>query len=499
MSSFSTLEATLREINDLRAAAAVLSWDQTTYMPPRGGEGRGRQLATLHRLAQTRLSDPALGERLEAERARTRDDPDGYPARLVNAAIRERDRSCRVSPELWGEIHEHQARSYQAWVAARPRNDFASVKPILERTLELSRRVSDCFDGHAHVADPLIAFSDEGMTVETLRELFGELRSFLTPLVEAIARAEAPDDACLSRRYPIEDQIRFGEAVIRDFGFDFSRGRQDRSPHPFMTRFAAGDIRITTRLDEVDLAGGLFGTLHECGHALYELGIDPAYDATPLGTGVSAGVHESQSRLWENLVGRSRRFWRGRYPALQAAFPDQLARVSCDEFYAAVNRVQPGLIRTEADEVTYNLHVIVRFDLELALLEGSLAVADLPDAWRERYRRDLGITPPDDKDGVLQDVHWFSGLIGGAFQGYTIGNVLAAQFYECALGAHPSIEDEIEAGRFDTLHGWLRENVYRHGAAYRAPELVRRVTGGDMDAAPYRRYLTTKFGALYRL
>jgi carboxypeptidase Taq len=258
-------------------------------------------------------------------------------------------------------------------------------------------------------------------------------------------------------------------------------------------------VRITTRIDEYDLGNALFSTMHEAGHALYELGIDPVYASTALDTGVSAGVHESQSRLWENIVGRSRRFWEHYYPALQAAFPAQLADVDVDAFHRAVNRVTPSLIRTEADEVTYNLHVIIRFGLELELLEGKLTIDELPEAWHARYQENLGVRAPDDRDGVLQDVHWFGGPIGGSFQGYTLGNIMASQFYAAALTAHPEIEDEIGAGRFATLHTWLRENIYRHGSKYTVQDLLTRVTGQPLTIVPYLDYLRTKYSAIYGL
>jgi carboxypeptidase Taq len=248
---------------------------------------------------------------------------------------------------------------------------------------------------------------------------------------------------------------------------------------------------------EDDLGDALFSTMHEAGHALYEQGIHPDYEGTPLARGTSAGVHESQSRLWENLVGRSRGFWQCFYPQLQAVFPDQLGSVPLETFYRAINKVERSLIRTDADEVTYNLHVMIRFDLELALLEGSLAVRDLPEAWRERYRADLGIVPPDDRDGVLQDVHWYHGSIGGGFQGYTLGNILSAQFFDSAVRAHPEIPTQIAQGEFVTLHTWLKENLYQHGRKYTAPEIIERATGEPLTITPYIRYLKTKYGELY--
>jgi len=287
--------------------------------------------------------------------------------------------------------------------------------------------------------------------------------------------------------------------MIRTVGYDYERGLQAVSPHPFTTKFSIGDVRFTARLVPNDLGEAAFGFLHEGGHALYEQGVDWSLEGTPLGTGTSSGVHESQSRLWENIVGRSQGFWTYWYPRLQVAFPEQLGGVPLEVFYRAINKVQRSLIRTEADEVTYNLHVMIRFGLEMDMLEGKVAVRDLPEVWRERYRSDLGIAPPDDRDGVLQDVHWYGGNIGGAFQGYTLGNVLGAQFYATALREHPEIPMEIASGRSDTLLGWLRDKIYRHGSKFNPSELVERVTGGPIQIEPYVAYLRSKYGDLYQL
>jgi carboxypeptidase Taq len=370
---------------------------------------------------------------------------------------------------------------------------------MLEKTLALSRELADFFPGYEHIADPLIDFSDYGMKAASVRAVFDQLRDQLVPLVRSITSQPPADDACLHRSFPVEDQESFFTDIVKAFGYDFDRGRCDISPHPFTTGFSIGDVRITVRYQENDLSEALFSALHESGHAMYEQGIDTAYEGTPLAGGSSAGVHESQSRLWENIVGRSRGFWQCYYPKLQETFSDQLGSVSLDTFYRAINKVQRSLIRTDADEVTYNLHVMLRFGLELDLLEGKLAVRDLPEAWRERFEADLGIAPPDDRDGVLQDVHWYDGIIGGAFQGYTLGNILSAQFYQAALEAHPEIPSQIARGEFASLHGWLQDHIYAHGSKYTAPELIERVTGGPLCVDPYIAYLRTKYGELYAL
>jgi carboxypeptidase Taq len=494
MDDFTELTIRLAEHNDLVSAAALLRWDQATYMPEGGTAARGRQLATLDRLAHDRLTDPELRRLLD--RVRPADD---FQDRLIRVARHDVERETRVPAAFVGAFANHRAELFERWTRARPANDFAAVRDLLARSVEMSREYASFFAPFEHPIDPLIELADPGVRAATLRTLFAQLRAELVPLVEAITAKPPADDSCLRGFYPEDQQLAFGTMVAAKFGYDAARGRQDKTHHPFMTKFSLGDVRITTRVDPHYLAEALFSTLHETGHALYEQNIDPRYEATPLADGASFGVHESQSRLWENLVARSLPFWTGQYPALQAMFPAQLGGVSLDAFYRAINRVERSLVRTAADEVTYCLHVIMRFDFECALLDGSLAVRDLPEAWRARITADLGVTPTTDADGCMQDVHWFDGYVGGAFQSYALGNLMSAQFFDAALRAHPAIPSEIEAGRFDTLRGWLARNIHTHGRARSADELVRDATGAPLSHEPYIRYLTTKYGALYDL
>jgi carboxypeptidase Taq len=494
------LKACLREINDLESAAWLLEWDQMTYMPPGGAEARGRQLATLERLAHERRTDPDLGRLLDDLAPYADSLPyDSDAASLIRVAHRDFERHRRVPAAFMAELQSHLTASYQAWTAARPANDFAAIRPYLEKTLDLSRQYASYFPDPEHIADPLIDLNDYGMKASTLRALFGDLRAQLVPLVRAITAQPPADDSCLRQHFPEKEQWDFGLEVVTHFGYDLERGRQDKSPHPFTTEFSIDDVRITVRCREEFLGELMFGSMHEGGHAMYGQGVSPDLEGTPLAMSPSAGADESQSRLWENIVGRSRPFWTFFYPRLQAIFPDQLGSVTFDTFYRAINKVERSLIRTDADEVTYNLHIMLRFDLELAMLEGDLAVRDLPDAWRERMQADLGIVPPDDRDGVLQDIHWYIGMIGGMFQGYTLGNIMGAQFFESALQAHPEIPAEMEKGEFGTLHGWLKDNIYHHGLKFTTSELLERVTGGPMSIAPYMRYLRQKYGELYDL
>lgn len=498
---FQELKSRLLEVNDISSAAGLLHWDQSTYMPPGGAAARGRQMATLRRLSHEKFTDPEIGKLLDALAPYEESlDYDSDEASMIRVARRDYERATKIPSDFMAEVTSHTSESYQVWTEARPANDFARVSPYLEKTLDYSRQAADFFPGYEHIADPLIESSDYGMKATEVSRVFAELREELVPIVSAITSQEPADDSCLHQHFPEEQQLAFGLEVAKQFGYDMNRGRQDKTHHPFMTKFSLGDVRITTRTKDNFLGDGLFSTLHETGHALYEQGIRMDLEGTPLAGGTSSGVHESQSRLWENMVGRSRGFWYHFYPQLQSVFPEQLGSVSRDTFNRAINKVECSLIRTNADEVTYNLHVMLRFDLELAMLEGKLEIRDLPNAWRERFEADFGIVPPDDKDGVMQDVHWYYGLIGGSFQGYTLGNILAAQFYTSAFKAHPEIPTEIKRkGEFSTLHNWLKENLYQHGSKYTAPEIIERATGSPLSIKPYIAYLKLKYGHLYDL
>jgi carboxypeptidase Taq len=494
------LRQRLMEVNDLQSVGALLNWDQSTYMPAGGAEARGRQVALLAQIAQEKFIDPAIGKLLDELQPYADSLPyDSDDASLIRIARREYERAIKVPPAFMGEFFNHGAIAYQAWTEARPANNFSAVRPLLEKTLDLSRKMANYFPGYDHIADPLIDFADPGMKASAIQALFAELRQQMVPIVKTITSQPLADDSCLRHSYPEDQQMAFGAELVKGMGYDFNRGRIDKTHHPFMTKFSLGDVRITTRFQEKYLGESLFSTIHESGHAMYEQGIRRDFEGTLLGGGTSAGVHESQSRLWENVVGRSLGFWKYFYPKLQATFPSQLGSTSLETFYRAINKVQRSLIRTDADEVTYNLHVMIRFDLELALLEGKLEVRDLAEAWHARYQQDLGISAPDDRDGVLQDVHWFGGTIGGSFQGYTLGNICGALFYAAALKAHPEIPAEIEQGRFDTLRGWLVENIYQHGSKFTTNELIQRITGGSLTIQPYIQYLRTKYGQLYAL
>ncbi|OQY47149.1 MAG: carboxypeptidase [Anaerolineaceae bacterium 4572_78] len=477
---YQELKNRLAEISHINSAIALLTWDQSTYMPPKAGLARGKQLANLTKIAHEKSTDAELGKLLDELQTYSDSlDYDSDEASLIRVTRRNYEHAVKVPVPLMAEQSNHSTITFEMWKEAHEKNDFSLVQPYLEKTLDISRRIANCFPNYDHIADPLISFMDYGLKATEIKKLFATLREELVPLVESITAQPETDDSCLRQFFHGDKQLMFSRHVSKRYGYDLERGRQDLAPHPFVIKVAANDVRLTSRFKERYLAENVLSTMHETGHALYEFGINPDYEGTPLNTGASVAVHESQSRLWENIVGRSKEFWEHFYPQLQAIFPEQLESVPLDTFYRALNKVRRSYNRVEADEVTYNLHVMIRFDFELDLLEGKLAVKDLPKAWQERYESDLGVTPPSDADGVLQDIHWFAGMVGGYFQGYTLGNILSGQFYKVALKTHPEITDEIGAGQFTTLHSWLKENIYRHGQKYTTNELIKRVTGDD--------------------
>ncbi|EKQ68511.1 Zn-dependent carboxypeptidase [Leptolyngbyaceae cyanobacterium JSC-12] len=498
--AFLKLQTLLAEITNIQSAASLLHWDQATYMPLKGAAARGRQLATLRQIAHEKFTDGTIARLLDDLQGYEADLPyDSDEASLIRVTRRNCDRASKIPADFTARFSQLRSETYQVWAKARPENNFAMVLPYLEQMVDLSREMANFFPGYEHIADPLIEFSDYGMTAQSIRRVFADLREQLVPVVQAITEQPSVDDSCLRQFFPEAEQIAFSYKVLEQMGYDLERGRQDKTLHPFMTNFSIDDVRITTRVYENDLGQGLFSTIHEMGHAFYEMGIDPAFEGNFLAAGISAGIHESQSRLWENLVGRSRPFWNYFYPQLQAMFPVQLKDVPLEAFYRAINKVERSLIRTDADEVTYNLHVMIRFDLELDLLDGTLAVRDLPEAWNERYRSDLGVVPESDREGVLQDVHWYTGRVGGMFQGYTLGNLMSAQFFEAALADIPAIPNQIEEGNFQPLHDWLKNKIYRHGCKYTADEMIQQVTGNSLSMTPFMHYIRQKYEELYAI
>jgi carboxypeptidase Taq len=489
----------LEEVVDLIAAEAILSWDQQVFMPPSGTPARAAQLATLKSLAHSKFTGNEMLDALGAARTELVDlDPDSLEARLVTEIGRDIEKQMKVPKEWVAKFTRITSLAQETWQKAKAEDDFAAFAPKLDEIFGLRRDYSDFFEPYDHVYDPLLDDFEPGMKSSQLDALFDTLRKEQVELVATIADAGPIDDSVLHQKFPIKGQWAFGETVIKTFGFDFERGRQDKSPHPFTTSFSIDDVRITTRFQEEFLSPALFATLHEAGHAMYEQGIAPELARTPLAEGTSLGIHESQSRLWENLVGRSRPFWVHFYPRLRETFPEQLGEVDLEVFHRAVNRVEPSLIRVEADEATYNLHIMLRFELEKALLAGDLHVADLPTAWNDRFDEYLGIAPPNDSKGVLQDIHWSSGYIG-YFPTYSLGNLVACQWWQVLRRELPDLDNQLERGEFEALLSWLQHNIYQHGKKFKPVELIQRITGDELSAQPYIEYLKSKFGEIYNL
>ena len=489
------LKTQLAPTVDLAQAQALLSWDQNVYLPPGAASARGQQLATLGGVIHQRGTDPQLGRWLEGLAAAGADEGDTPDAALVRVARRNFEQATKLPGAFVEDFAKARSASQAAWVGARADSDFSQFAPHLTKMVDLNLQQAELLGYDAHPYDALHDLFERGSSTERLRTVFAELRDALVPLLQNFSGKET-SDAPLRQAFPEAEQEAFAVGVIRAFGYDFEHGRLDRTVHPFATSFSKYDVRVTTRYDANFLSPALFGTLHEAGHAMYEQGISSDYDRSPLGVAVSLGIHESQSRLWENLVGRSEGFWRWAYPKLQETFPAQLDGVTQQDFYRAINRVSPSLIRVEADEVTYNLHIMVRFELELELLEGTLKASELPDAWNAKYEDYLGVTPPDDAKGCLQDIHWSIGMFG-YFPTYTLGNLISVQLFDAVKAAHPELEEDIQHGQFSNLLGWLRENIHQHGSRYEPAELLERATGQKLDAGPYIRYLKEKFGALY--
>jgi carboxypeptidase Taq len=494
------LRGILAEVTDLVRAAMLLEWDQETYMPSGGVQGRSEQLSTLLRLSHVRFTADDVGTLLDELETELEGEPyDSTDASIVRVTRRDYDQARRVSPELVAEIARAGSIARPVWEKARKEADWSIFAPYFEKNVDLNRRLADALGYQDRPYDALIDRSEPGMTTKELEGIFAELKAAIVPLVADIARhQDAVDDSVLYRGFDPDAQVGYALDVVKRLGYDLERGRQDISTHPFSTGFSPGDVRITTRVSRDFFNECLFGSIHESGHAMYSQGIGADLDRTPLWDGASPGVHESQSRLWENLVGRSLPFWRHFFPSLKSTFPKPLQGVDETSFYRAVNKAHPSFIRVEADEVTYNMHILLRFELESELLEGKLKVKDVPEAWNARFKQYLGLDVPNDRDGALQDIHW-SYVSFGIFPGYTIGNLVGAQLMEKVRAEMPDLDTHIERGDFAGLLGWLRENVHRHGRKFTPNELLERATGKPLTAAPWIAYVRRKFGALYGL
>lgn len=488
----------LREVQNLSDAISLLNWDRETTMPPAGAAARARQMATLARLRHEMLTSDRTLRLLDAAEAEIGTaDYASDEASMIRIVREDYEQATRLPNTFVASYTQQLALAHKAWVEARAKADFRLFEDALRRNLELYHQEAEYLGWTDHPYDALINKNERGLTTAKVNALFAAHRDQLIELVRAIAAAPEIDDSFLHRTFDIETQRRFLRGLVEALGFDFQRGVQAVAVHPFASKSSKNDVRITTRYSENFLNRALFAMIHEAGHGMYEQGIGENIEGTPLARGIQGSVHESQSRMWENIVGRSRAFWQWALPRLQSAFP-QLEGITLDQFYRAINKTQRSFIRVEADEVAYNLHIILRFEMEKDILTGQLAVRDLPDAWNARFHELFGMTPPDDALGVLQDVHWSSGYFG-YFPTYALGNLLTVQYYEKALGDHPTLPDEIAQGKFDTLLNWLNANIHRHGRRFTSSELTQRITGEDMNPAPYVRYLREKYSAVYAL
>lgn len=498
---YQSLLQLLQEAELLGSCSHVLSWDEQTHMPSGGAEHRANQLGLLAGLSHERRTSPRIGELLQELTAKgLSDDPADDQSVIIREAQRTYDRATKLPRVLVEELSRTTSLSQQHWVTARRESNFQKFLPWLSKLVQLKREEAAAIGSTTGVAyDALLDEFEPGMTAAQLQQAFGPLRDALVPLVAAIqgSSRRAPLEI-IERTYPKQGQRQLAELAAHKIGFDFTCGRLDESAHPFCSGIGPGDCRLTTRYQERHFNSAFFGVLHEAGHGIYEQGVPGAAFGTALGQTCSLGIHESQSRLWENLIGRSREFWLHFYPQAQEFFPEALSQVSPDDFYFAINDVRPSFIRVEADEVTYNLHIMLRFELEQQLLSGALDPADVPTAWNEAFQRYFSLTPANDAQGCLQDIHWSAGLMG-YFPTYALGNMFASQFLEAAANDIPNLKEQIASGEFADLKNWLNVNIHQHGKRYSAPELVKVVTGKPLSHDPLVRHLQSKFAPLYGL
>jgi carboxypeptidase Taq len=491
------LKEILGTVSDLHHAESVLEWDQNVSMPPGGSEARGQQLATLGKVAHEKSTSDEVGKLLE-DLKKEFPDADTDDGALIRVASREYDKAVRVPAKFVAKQAIATSKAFESWVEAKGKSDFSIFRPHLEQVVELVHEYISFFPPADHPYDTLLNDYEPGMKTAEVHKIFDDLRPKQVELIKAIKSAKQVKDDFLFKKYPEKKIWNFSEAIVTRFGYDWSRGRQDKAPHPFQTTFSVDDTRITNRYEVDNPLATLFSAMHESGHAMYEQGSNPAYERTPLAGGTSLAIHESQSRMWENLVGRSFPFWEYFFPELKKTFPAQLDGVSVKSFYKAINKVESSFIRVNADEATYNLHVMLRLELEIGMVEGRFAVKDLPEIWNEKMSSYLGIIPPNDAQGVLQDVHWSSGLMG-YFSTYALGNLVSAQLWEKITNDIADLDDQIRKGQFDALLGWLREKIHIHASKYDPQDLMQKVTGSKIDSAAYVRYLTSKYRAIYGL
>ena len=493
------LKEILGEVSDIGRAVSVLDWDQQVSIPPKGHEARGQKMATLSKIAHEKSTTDEVGKLIDdLKKEFDGADPASDEAAMIRVASRNYEKATLVPSEFIAEKAVAESRAFEAWGEAKEKSEFSIFQPHLEKAVELVKQYVSFFPPADHPYDTLLDDYEPGMKTAEVKAIFDGLRPKQVELIKAIASKEQVKDDFLFVEYEEDKMMSFGVDVITKYGFEWSRGRQDKALHPFQTTFSVNDTRITTRYEDDKPTEMVFSTMHEAGHAMYEQGITPSYERTPLGGGTSLAVHESQSRMWENLVGRSRPFWEYFFPAFQKTFPSQIGNVDVESFYKAINKVEPSLIRVNADEATYNLHVMLRLELEIAMLEGAVEIKDLPELWNTKMEEYLGVTPPNDAKGVLQDVHWSIGYIG-YFSTYALGNLISAQLWEKINEDISGLDDQIRKGDFSELLAWLRKNIHQHGQKFEPQTLVERVTGSKINPDAYVRYLTKKYSEIYGL
>lgn len=484
----------MQRIADVRAAGAVLQWDQETYLPPGGAHFRGQQISTLSELAHKLFSEEELGAVLNS--LVTKEDLSATEKRAVERTLDDYNKNKKYSSSFVRALSEQINKTFHAWIEARKQNSFAVYHNHLAALIELKKEETQILGYAAHPYDALLDEYEKGATVLLIDKTFADLLPQLKALFEKVTATPQVDDSFLLQHYPKEGQWNWGMHLIKELHFNFDRGRQDKSEHPFSTSFSPHDVRITTRIDENDFGNMTWSCIHETGHALYEQGLPVEQYGLPLGEACSYSIHESQSRLWENNVGRSKAFWQHYYPQLLQQFPTQLATTTAEEFYKGINKVQPSLIRTEADEISYHFHVFIRYEIEKRLIEGSLSAIDIPAFWNAQYKTYLGVDVPDDKRGCLQDVHWGHGSFG-YFPTYSLGSFYAAQFFAQAEKEIPGLQQLIQDGNTLPLLEWLRTKIHNKGRYFTSEDLCRHVTGEGLNPAHFMRYAEEKYSAIY--
>lgn len=493
--SYQKLYHLMREVAALRGAQAVLSWDQETYMPENGVEVRSHRLATLATLGHQKFTAPELGTLL-AELEQQQDTLSAEERANVREWKRDRDRAVKLPEEHVRELTETSSQAHTAWMNARKNNDFAAFAPLLQKIVQLNQKSAEIYGFEGERYDALMDGFEPGMTVKKLDPVLSFMRDETAKIVKTLAAAPQLDDSCVYQKFSLAGQKALSWEVAEALGMDAKSSRLDTAVHPFCTSFSPQDARITTRYNENYLTDNLYSVMHEVGHALYEMGFKLEHVDTPMADAISLGIHESQSRSWENLVGRSLPFAEWVLPLLRKHFPEQFAKVSSEQYYRAVNTVEPSAIRVDADEVTYNLHIVLRYEIERGLLNNTIAVKNLPQEWNDRMIKYLGYTPKNDREGVLQDVHWSHGGLG-YFPTYTLGNLYAAQFWASMKKDLPNVDAEIRSGNFANILQWLRKNIHQHGRKFSADELCKNITGETLNPQHFMNYIKTKYGALY--